>query len=150
MAVMSACGPAKIDLTTWDLDVARGSDPGTTALRDSIREAVTAVLRDTFERDPPDATLPFEYIDTDGLNGPPVTDPLAIRVGLPLGAEPDEFVHWQVSLSAMLDEVIHDNIRRAPPFFDDAERRMLQTIGNALRAEADKIDRIITNGREAP
>lgn len=87
-----------IDLSNFAFGDLRGE------LAKLIGKALTAHLNETH----PYVSLPAAWGDSDGEGGPPVDDPLTLRVHIPFGEDDDSEPYWQVSLADIAESFLSD------------------------------------------
>lgn len=123
-----------VDLSGWILesadDVARKiADEISGITLKAAGEAVQYALEDPETR----AYFPAEWGDTDGIDGPPVEDPLTVYVRIALHTE-GEPPTWEFNIREILQDTIDDCA--SDGFFSEG----LGRISSALRDLADDID----------
>src|SRR5215510_2639451 len=88
----------EIDLTTLDWDEL--DDAVVSAIKQKVGKAITRVIRETFEREPPQVYLAHQYSDVRE------DDPVLLHVSVPLGAREDEPPLFACSLETLVNDVI--------------------------------------------
>lgn len=116
-----ANGP-KVDCSGWSWGV---------DLDSAISLAVTSLLREVFEDDPPDAYSPYAYGEAD--------DPLSIRVNIPVGQTYDESPKWDINIREVMDYML-SNYQCRDGSIDSGARPRFAAISTALRQVAGDID----------
>ena len=98
------------DISTWNMDVLEDAPA---SLQEAIADGINEALRLACE-EPVEISLPYiwrkdedsDEEGSDGMNGPPVSDPLTLDLMLPLGPEESVGPIWRVSLETLFIEEI--------------------------------------------
>jgi hypothetical protein len=110
------------------------------------REMVQDVIGDQLKNEPPRSFLPIQYAiygQGDGLNGPPVSNPLTVYVSLPFGANEEEPVYMATSVDRMVGDMI-EAYRCGTGFIEgEQEARVFTKVAASLRDLALKIESLI-------
>lgn len=106
-----------------------------------ISRAVAEAIRETFVTSPPRAFLPFQWGDSDGIEGPAV-DPLTVYVMLPLGDDgsTDNECYWQFSIDDLIDDFIQLLESDPGKIIADEERALTQKLATAFHNIAQKLE----------
>jgi hypothetical protein len=130
----------KVDISTWSLEAVEDFKA---ELQKSICAAATEALDLAVKYDA-SAWFPnvwnFGEEPSDGINGPPPSDPMTIYVTLPLGPVEYEGPTWGFSLSGLVERVIEGKSSPDGKIYIDRDSKCVAEIRDGLRALAQKID----------
>jgi len=124
-----------IDLMKWGF--ATGGE-----IEEAIGRVVTGALRTNFVESPPCMRLPFKYApDSDGANGPAVSDPLTLDVEIFLGSNDYDGTTFRCSLGDVIDDLIDDHVSGQSGKIEDADyKHFCGRMVDRLRELAEKLD----------
>jgi hypothetical protein len=145
---MKRVGSKNIDFRTWTLLGDEEAKKLVGVVEDHFKAALTDLLQQIFDDDPPSLYFPFKYgigeDPNDGLNGPPVADPATVYVSVPLGAHSDERCYYGISLEAAVDDIIESHVSwrdgHRGKIHGAEEQAMCRKIAARLRELAAKLE----------
>jgi hypothetical protein len=94
-----------------------------------------------FFRDyPPDVSFPATFTGSDGMNGPPVDDPLMMDFALPaLSANLDTGPVWRASLEELLEEEFAALANPDTGLIENGDKPIAEAMVRRLRDLADRL-----------
>jgi hypothetical protein len=128
----------------WRLFFDDEIDEAIEPLREFVATCVAKAMKRALQEQPFDAYFPIQWVDvnSDGIGGPAVEDPLIVYVTLPFGIEySDNREYWKFSLKEIISEwlSLERNLRNGMVSKEDARPFLL--LRDAFHDLANRIDR---------
>jgi hypothetical protein len=111
-------------------------------LNDLVSKSATKAVADLLHEHPPHLTLPAALGRSDGIGGPPVSDPAMLHLHLPFDENRDSECTWRISLA----DVIAYSLFDTEGDWNDPDREEIKPLALELAARLRELAGWLENG----